>query len=125
MIVLDVFTAGLPATVSFVLPDFLYSLNFRYSKTATIIERPSSARIWQPLVDDRPKDTSVPNRSSTADLSSAWHTRLDASSSESELDGELLEEVLVGAGTDPLTVGAPVSSPPPVGTSAAIVPDPE
>jgi len=44
-----------------------------------IIERPSSASIWQPLLDDRPKETLLPKALSTADLSSAWHTALVAS----------------------------------------------
>jgi hypothetical protein len=40
------------------------------------MERPSSASIWQPLLDDRPKETLLPKTLSTADLSSAWHTGL-------------------------------------------------
>ena len=43
---------------------------------SVIIERPSSAWIWQPLLEERPNETLLPNAVSTADLSSAWHTGL-------------------------------------------------
>jgi hypothetical protein len=44
-----------------------------------IIERPSAASIWQPLLEDRPKETLLPKALSIADLSSAWHTGLVSS----------------------------------------------
>jgi hypothetical protein len=61
-----------------------------------IMERPSSAWIWHPLLEDRPKDTLEPNADSTADWLIAWQTALGLPSPplSPPLSSELLAEVL-------------------------------
>jgi hypothetical protein len=94
------------------------------------MERPSSARIWQPLLDERPKVTPVPKAVSTADLSIAWQTGLGSSLPEVELEEDDGEDevdvsVSVGDGDDPVAVGELVRPPPPDCTSEATVPVPD
>ncbi|HEY6745908.1 MAG TPA: hypothetical protein VI357_09315 [Mycobacteriales bacterium] len=94
------------------------------------MERPSSAWSWQPLLEDRPKDTVVPNRSSTVDLLRAWQTGLVSSESPLELLELLLGEDAEALGSEEESVddaealGEPVIAMPPC-TSEATVPVPD
>src|SRR5512133_2591380 len=92
-----------------------------------IIERPSSAWIWQPLPDERPNETLVPNADSTADLSRALHTGLTSpplspplSPLDSDDEGELASEESLD---DAELLGDAVIDPP--WSSGAAEPEPE
>src|SRR6266550_1453972 len=125
MMLASVRSPGWPSTVRFLNDPRLYSASVRKSKTATIIEFPSSAVIWQPVCCESLSETELPNAVSTAFLSSARQTALvpppppDDEDSLGDADGEPLG--------DPEGDSVVVGPPPPLGrtASSASVPRPD
>src|SRR6266496_3711548 len=79
-------SAGCPATVRSLNDPCLYSARVRKSKTATIIESPFSAMIWQPVCCESLKLTGPPNVFSAASWSSALQTSFVPPSDGDALD---------------------------------------